>query len=376
MRTTVLQKSSGRGRSSSAPAGRRRWLLFIHQLPSPPSNLRVTTWRRLQQIGALPLKGAVYVLPDTPDGREDFEWLKTEVKAAGGDADVFAADNVDAWSDDALVEEFRRARQDTYEELAGEVEHALKRASGSRRPQGTRAPALRRLLDIFRERFVAAEKIDFFGSAGRDRVLTMLRGLEERVGGRPPVGPDPEGSGKAAYFQGRLWITRPRPGVDRMSSAWLIRRFIDPQARFGFAADHDSVPDNGVPFDMFGAEFSHQGDACTFETLCSVFGLQGPALSRLAAIVHDLDLKDGRFQPVECSTVNALIEGLQLAHADDDALLEQGMTLFDSLYRSFEQAGRSSGPRPAARPRPAGTAGGKRRPRTHTNPKERRRKGR
>ena len=353
---------------SSAAPRRRRWLLFIHQLPSQPSNLRVTTWRRLQQIGAIPLKGAVYVLPDTPDGREDFEWLKTEVKAAGGDADVFAADSVDAWSDDALVEEFRRARQDTYQELAGDVEHALKRATGARRPQGTRAPALRRLRDIFRERFVAAERIDFFGSAGRDRVLTMLRRLEERIGGpgRPP-GPEPEGSGKAAHFQGRLWITRPRPGVDRMSSAWLIRRFIDPQARFGFAADHDSVPDNSVPFDMFGAEFSHQGDACTFETLCSVFGIQGPALSRIAAIVHDLDLKDGRFQPAECGTVSAVIEGLQLAYPDDDALLEQGMTLFDSLYRSFEQAGRSSGPRPAARPRPARTARGKRRGPAHTD---------
>jgi hypothetical protein len=106
-------------------------LLFIHQLPSHPSNLRVTTWRRLQQIGAIPLKQAVYALPDTPDTREDFEWLKTEVKAAGGDASVFAADNVDAWSDDALVEEFRRARQDLYEELGRDVEQALKRAASA-----------------------------------------------------------------------------------------------------------------------------------------------------------------------------------------------------------------------------------------------------
>ena len=96
--------------TTTAPS-RRRWLLFIHQLPSHPSNLRVTTWRRLQQIGAIPLKQAVYALPDTPDAREDFEWLKTEVKAAGGDASLFAADNVDAWSDDALIEEFRRVRQ-------------------------------------------------------------------------------------------------------------------------------------------------------------------------------------------------------------------------------------------------------------------------
>lgn len=342
--------------ATSAPSC-RRWLLFIHQLPSQPSNIRVTTWRRLQQIGAIPLKQAVYTLPDTPDAREDFEWLKTQVKAAGGDATVFAAGHVDTWSDDALVEEFRRARQETYDELARDAEQALKRASSARRPKGTRAPALRRLLDIFRERLVAAEKIDFFGSAGRDRVLTMLRQLEDRLtgGSRPQAPADTDSSGRMASLQGRLWVTRPRPGVDRMASAWLIRRFVDPQARFAFAADRESVPDDGVPFDMFGVEFSHQGDGCTFETLCSVFGIDGPARSRIAGIVHDLDLKDGKFGAPECSTVGAMIEGLQLAYQHDDALLERGMTLFDSLYRSFEQSDRSTGPRPTARPKRQGT---------------------
>jgi hypothetical protein len=348
-------------RSTAAP-NRRRWLLFIHQLPSHPSNLRVATWRRLQQIGAIPLKQAVYALPDTPDAREDFEWLKTEVKAAGGDASVFAADNMDAWSDDALIEEFRRARQDSYEELARDVEQGLKRAASARRPKGTRAPALRRLVYVFRERLVAAEKIDFFGSAGRDRVLTLLRQLEDRIGGTgrqpAPSGPG-DHSGQNASFQGRLWITRPRPGVDRMASAWLIRHFIDRQAQFGFAADRESVPDQGVPFDMFGVEFSHQGDGCTFETLCSIFGIAGPALSRIAAIVHDLDLKDGRFGAPECSTVGSMIEGLQLADQNDEALLEHGMTLFDSLYRSFEQSSRATGPRVAARPRRPATSASK-----------------
>ena len=161
----------------SKPAA-RRWLLFVHQLPSHPSNLRVSTWRRLQQLGAIPLKQAVYVLPDTASAREDFEWLKTEVKGAGGDASVFAADNVDAWSDDALVEEFRRSRQDAYAALARDAEDALKRASGARRPRGARAPAIHRLLDIFRERLTAIDSIDFFGSAGRDRVITLLEQLE------------------------------------------------------------------------------------------------------------------------------------------------------------------------------------------------------
>jgi hypothetical protein len=345
------------GLPAQKSAARRRWLLFIHQLPSQPSNLRVTTWRRLQQIGAVPLKQAVYALPDTPDAREDFEWLKTEVNAAGGDATVFAADTVDSWSDDALVEEFRRARQEAYDALAGEVEEVLKRASSARRPKGTRTPALRRLTEILRDRLVAVEKIDFFGSAGRDRVLTLLRQLEGGVSGTRPSGAaEADDPGRLASFQGRLWVTRLRPGVDRMASAWLIRRFIDQQARFAFAADRESVPENGVPFDMFGVEFTHQGDGCTFETLCSVFGLQGAALARIAAIVHDLDLKDGKFGAPECSTVSTMIEGLQLAYQRDDALLEQGITLFDSLYRSFEHSERSTGPRLRAKPKRQATA--------------------
>jgi len=331
----------------------RRWLLFVHQLPSNPSNLRVRTWRRLQQLGAIPIKQAVYVLPDTPAAREDFEWLKTEVKGAGGDASVFAADNVDAWSDDALIEEFRRSRQDAYAALAHDVEKTLTREGKAGRSRGTRAPATRRLLDIFRERLTAIEGLDFFGSAGRDRVATLLKQLEDRTSERRvrPLSSDSAGSGDVDTYQGRLWVTRPRPGVDRMASAWLIRRFIDPQARLGFAVDRNAVPEHAVPFDMFGVEFSHQGDGCTFETVCGVFGIKEPAVARIAAIVHDLDLKDGRFGAPECATVGAVIEGLQLAYADDEALLAQGMTLFDSLYRSFEQSARSTGPRPLARPR-------------------------
>src|SRR5687767_9412719 len=174
-----------------AAKGARRWLLFVHQLPSTPSNLRVRTWRRLQQLGALPVKQAVYVLPDTPNAREDFEWLKTEIKAAGGDASVFAADNVDSWSDDALVEEFRRTRQEAYGTLAIEVERVLGRLSATRRPRGTRAPAARRLVEVFRTRLAAIEHVDFFGSAGRDRVMALLKHLEEKASdsGRPAERP-------------------------------------------------------------------------------------------------------------------------------------------------------------------------------------------
>jgi hypothetical protein len=207
-----------------------------------------------------------------------------------------------------------------------------------------------------RERLAAIEHIDFFGSAGRDRVIELVRQIEERSGTPLRARATITTSDAPRSYRARLWVTRPRPGVDRMSSAWLIRRFIDSEARFAFAADRNAVPPDAIPFDMFGVEFSHQGEGCTFETLCALFGISDAAVGRLAAIVHDLDLKDGRFDAPEAATIGTVIVGLQLAHGDDDALLEQGMALFDSLYHAFEQAARSAGPRAVARPRKAASS--------------------
>jgi hypothetical protein len=340
---------------ASAPASGSRatqpWLLFVHQLPSTPSNLRVRTWRRMQQLGAIAVKQAVYVLPDSPAAREDFEWLKTEIEGAGGEASVFVAGSVDAWSDDALVEEFRRTRQEAYAALADEIAEATSALDAPpRRGRGQR-PQPNRLLDGLRQRFTAIERLDFFGSAGRDGVLKLLAALEERTldPARRRVAAGSSGNAVLESYRGRLWVTRPRPGVDRMSSAWLIRRFVDPGARFGFVADRDAVTGDAIPFDMFGVEFTHRGQLCTFEVLCETFRLQDPALTRVAAIVHDLDLKDARFGASEAGAIGLLIDGLQRAQADDQELLAAGMSLFEALYRGLAQATRASGPRPVAR---------------------------
>jgi hypothetical protein len=328
-------------RTSSPP----QWLLLVHQLPSTPSNLRVRTWRRLQQLGALPVKQALYVLPDSASAREDFEWLKTEIEGAGGQASVFSASAVDTWSNEALIEEFRRAREASYGALAEEAERLLKRQSW--RPGATASPrALRQL----KERLVAVERVDFFGGAGRDRVATLVERLEDL--GRPPRGR--QGAGQESEppaYRNRLWVTRPRPGIDRVACAWLIRRFIDRDARFAFVADRDSAPADAVTFDMFGGEFTHRGDSCTFETLCDVFHLSDPVLPSLAAIVHDLDLKDGRFGAPEAATVGSIIDGLRLTHAADNDLLSAGIALFEALYRAFAETRRLEGLRPIARQR-------------------------
>jgi hypothetical protein len=206
------------------------------------------------------------------------------------------------------------------------------------------------MLALFRDRLTALERIDYFGSAGRDRVVALLGQLDAttRSARTPRTPAHAEGADRSAYA-GRRWVTRPRPGVDRMSSAWLIRRFIDPGARFGFAPDRDTLPSaDAIPFDMFGVEFSHHGDGCTFETLCATFGIHEPAIARIAGLVHDLDLKDGRFGASEAPAVGTIIDGLQLTTADDDTLLERGITLFESLYLAFAHSARTAGPRPVA----------------------------
>ncbi|MBI2189062.1 MAG: chromate resistance protein [Acidobacteria bacterium] len=337
------------GPTGARPASQTvRWLLLVHHLPAQSSNLRVRTWRRLQQIGAIPARQGIYVLPDSPETREDFEWLKAEIEAARGEATVFAAQSVDAWSDDGLIEEFRRSRQQAYEELAGEAEAVLRAVVGRRRG---RKASPRGLVRRLRERLAAIERIDYFASAGRDRVVSILNQLEQQV--RAPKAPARPAAtdNRSQTYAGRLWVTRPRPGVDRMASAWLIRRFIAPEARFDFVADRDSAPREAVPFDMFGVEFTHRGTLCTFEVLCETFALRDAALAPVAAIVHDLDLKDEQFTPPEAPTVGSIVDGLRLAHEDDQTLLAEGMVLFEALYRAFRQTAHGTGPRAVARKR-------------------------
>ena len=339
--------------ASPAPASfgtARRWLVLVHQLPPTPSNLRVRTWRRLQQIGALPLKQAVYVLPDSATAREDFEWLKSEIVASGGEAIILEANHIDAAGDEELVDAFRRARQEDYTALGRDLEAALKDVESPPRRRGRRAPALPRVSEMFRQRLAAIESTDFFASAGRDRAISLIERLTD-AGGAPTMTAKTDHRSASPEYRNKLWVTRPRPGVDRMASAWLIRRFIDPQARFSFAGDRAAVPPDALPFDMFGVEFTHHGDDCTFETLCRLFQLQDPAIVRVAQLVHDIDLKDAKFGAPEAATVSTMIDGLQMTHAADHDLLEHGIAMFESLYRSFERSTRPARPRAVARPK-------------------------
>jgi hypothetical protein len=343
------------GQNNSRSGRQPAWLLLVHQLPTRPSNARVKTWRRLQKLGALALKSSAYVLPNSPQAREDFEWIKAEIVAMKGQAMVFAADNLDSLSAEELVAGFRSARQRDYDQLRVWVTRLLDRSArrGARVQQGQR---LERTARLMRQRLAEIEAVDFFKAEGSDEAAAALVELEllAKGGGTAMV----SRTGKQerlriANFQNRLWVTRPRPGIDRMACAWLIRRFIDSRARFDFAHKPKEAR-NAVPFDMFGVEFSHLGDTCSFETLARRFGITGRPIEWLAHIVHELDLKDGKYNAPEAAVVGRLVEGLRLIYADDHELLERGVVLFEALHRSLSDL-------PARKGSSRAGAGGKRR---------------
>jgi hypothetical protein len=309
-----------------------RWLLLIHQIPPRPAYLRVKVGRRLQGLGAVAVKNSVYVLPRGAQALEDFQWVRREVTAEGGDATVCEARFVEGLSDQAVEGLFNAARGEDYRELAREA----RRLQGIAGRSGRRAAAARRAagaaLVRLRRRLGEVAAIDFFGAPGRETVEGLLDAVE--AGLRPPAA---TGGERAPAVRGRTWVTRRGVQVDRIASAWLIRRFIDPEARFEFVAGGEAVAPGALRFDMFEAEFTHEGDRCTFEVLVQRFGLEDPALRAVAEIVHDVDLKDGKFARAEAAGVETLVAGIAGRHPGDEARLQDGAVALEALYDYFKR---------------------------------------
>jgi hypothetical protein len=305
------------------------WLVLILSLPPEPSSLRVRAWRKLRAAGAVALKNAVYLLPATPEHTERFQWLAQEVQRDGGEATLLRVERIENLAQAQVVGLFRAARDRDYRQLATRYRALLRgleraRARGARGRHEEQARRLGRDLAQVRE-------LDFFDAAGREEVERLREAVERRL--RPPVPAAPAGEPVAlAALRGRRWVTRPRPHVDRIASAWLIKRFLDPAAAFLFAAPEE-VPEDAVPFDMMGAEFGHQGPDCTFETLLKRSGLADRRLAALAEIVHEADLRDERFHRPEARGLDLALRGLLAAHKDDHEVLGLGFTLFDGLYQ-------------------------------------------
>jgi hypothetical protein len=309
-----------------------RWLLLIHQLPAKPAYQRVKTWRRLQSLGAVAIKNAVHALPAGEQAQEDFEWLLREIRDGGGEALICEARLVDGLSDAEVQAMFNAARGADYDALAQEV-----RGLG----EALDRPDIRTRLARLKASVVQTVAIDFFGANGRETVDGLIAGLEAQLGedaigqARTDVTPTVTGLGP---LTNRVWVTRQEVYVDRIASAWLIRRFIDPDARFKFVRAKDHVPqDAELRFDMFEAEFTHEGDRCTFEVLLARLNLNDTALTAIAEIVHDIDLKDTKYGREETAGIAHLITGLCLTNKDDAQRLVRGAAVFDDLYEYFRK---------------------------------------
>lgn len=294
------------------------WLLLVFSLPRKGASLRVSVWRKLQRYGSLPLGNSGYLLPSSPVNREKFEWLATTIRGAHWDASVLEVQSIDNYSGSQLAKRFSEARTGDYRELLKDV----RKASSKKLP--TQIARLR-------QRFQDIISIDFFTSPLREQVDRALAALQE-----PQTKQALPEFGKVSRpaYQKRKWVTRPRPGVDRVMSAWLIRKFIDPKAHFVFASE-DQKPTDTVPFDMYEGGFGHRGDDCTFETLTKAFRIADKRVAVMGEIVHDADLFDEKFGRREGFGVDEVMKGWAEQNLSDSELLERGMQLAEGIYRSL-----------------------------------------
>lgn len=319
-----------------------RWLLFFYSVPSKPVSNRMTVWRKLMKAGAIPLKGAVYILPFTAEHYEFLHWLVAEIKAMNGDAAMVSIEKVDTIKDSEIVDLFNQARQQDYLTIGKDLEEMVRKLQNIKKGgQGQNQKGLSGPLDKIVKAFADIQKIDFFSSADGVSLRTAIESaqneLQQLVGTHKKVEQTTVFSQKlAADYQGRSWATRQNPFVDRMACAWLIKRYIDPNAVFQFIEEDemDSLPATTIVFDMYGGEFTHSGDLCTFEVLIRAFGLKDRALKQIAETIHDLDVKDGKYQSSEAAGVEHILSGIRKTAPDDHGALAQGMQVFEMLYQS------------------------------------------
>ena len=326
-------------------AKKAEWILLIHQLPPKPTNLRVRIWRKLQKLGAVAIKNSVYVLPANEKTHEDFQWLKQEIESAGGEATVFQAASVEGPTDEEIIAAFHKARDEEFAAITAELDGLTGAIRGQIRGKhlsAGRLAAHETEIDKLHSELERITAIDFFNARWREPAFSAYGRCQKALASRVPATKAFRSVAKPgmldlAKYQGRRWMTRRNLHIDRLASAWLIRQFIDKRPRFYFVADYETV-DGAIPFDMFGAEFPHHGEDCTFETMLKRFGLSDSrALREIAEIIHDIDLKDDKFHRLEAAGLNAIINGLSEVLRDDRKLLQQCGAIFDGLYALLGQ---------------------------------------
>ena len=309
----------------------------MHHLPAHPAYLRVKVSRRLERIGSVALKNSVYVLPPNDETLEDFQWLRNEIERSGGEASLSVTTFVDEVTDAKLIASFREARDADYEGVAQDAADLAREWRAS--PEAPLVGSGPSRVNKLRSQMARIRAIDFFQAPEGARARAAVQSLEDMLAGGP-ISSRSESGAEGARPLGRTWVTREGVKVDRICSAWLIRRFIDPDARFKFVPASGYEPQPGeLRFDMFAGEFTHVGDDCTFETLLKRFELQDPALTAIGEIVHDIDIKDERYGRPETAGVASLISGIRAAWPDDPDRVERAGDALDGLVEHFRSQG-------------------------------------
>jgi Uncharacterized conserved protein len=315
-----------------------RWLTLLTSLPRTPTRHRVGVWRKLQRMGAVRLRGAGWILPETPETTELFQWLVQEIQSFRGEATLLRVDRIETMTDEDIATLFHKVRTPEYQAVIQGCREILRHLD--RYPAGHHRsiPQLRGKLDGLKRELDRVQSIDFLKAPAAERARSLWETTAKRL---RAAGTRPRATGRGRHRtslppRGSTWVTRPRPHIDRIASAWLIKRFCDPEAKFAFADAADAAR-KGIPFDVLGADFGHHGEDCTFETLVKRFGIKDRRVKVIAEIVHEADLHDGKFTRNEATGVDFAINGLVEATPDDDDLLARGMAIFEGLYTVLKQ---------------------------------------
>ncbi|MBI3635821.1 MAG: chromate resistance protein [Candidatus Rokubacteria bacterium] len=317
-----------------------RWLVLLVSVPTHPTRHRVAVWRKLKRMGAVNLQGAAWILPDTPETTELFQWLAQEVRTHHGQAALLHVDRLETVTPEEVRTMFHRARTPDYDAIihgCRQLATQLDRHAGARHGAGPAFDRLRTKAEAVKRELDRVRAIDYLDAPAGRRALAQWEAVAKRLRATSSQpGRHRIGRGGALPPPGSTWVTRPRPHIDRIASAWLIKRFCDPDAKFAFADAADAAR-KGIPFDVLGADFGHHGEDCTFETLVKRFGLKDRRVRPIAEIVHEADLHDGKFTRNEATGVDLAINALVEVTSDDHDLLERGMAIFEGLYAVLKQ---------------------------------------
>lgn len=311
-----------------------RWLLLMVSLPPSPSRHRVRVWRKLRALGAVALKPSVYLLPATPATTEQFQWLSQEIQSCGGSATLVHVEGIESHPDAKLIAMFQAARRAAYAPVIAACREVLGRLDRGGRADGAAPEPLEARLRRLRQELDRLAAIDYFEAPEGREAQRLWEACRRRLDTRARPAERAAGAPRQATPRGARWVTRERPHVDRVASAWCIKRFIDPDATFGFVRE-GQIPPGAIAFDMVGAPYGHEGEDCTLETLVRRFRLRDPRLRQIAEIVHDADLEDGKFGRLEAAGLELAVRSLLAVAKDDAEVLARGMDLFDGIYTAL-----------------------------------------